>query len=594
MTKLYNGTATIDRKLQIARADKQFYDYLGFENYASVAGNVHESCSEQFKKIVMELGDNDTEIMVLRMLAADGQYHNVLAELSVNSVERKDGCSYIDLKIQDIDELENRLGAICDKNSLYEEFLDIWGEKLFSYDVKQNLFQVFTGGNTGKVFLYKGTLEDFKKKLLDQKQIESQCESAIEELCQDISKGVKNFEYKLLFTDSDDMNNSESSIHIVKGRTIANSQGEPVVLGCILKRSENNSGDTGYSQSEFERDVTTGLLTKKAILEYTENLLRSRPKYKVNLCVVDLDNFKQVNDTLGHLFGDEVLATVADILKDAVAGKGVAGRIGGDEMFVVLEGVNSFSDLKGILRIIRSNVEWAYKERKEVPAVTCSIGVSTYPDDALVYDDLFKIADKMLYRAKNKGKNRYIVYSPDIHGDVLSEGDLMEVANNVVQRQDKEDLVLKMMEYVAQKTTRPYELILRDVGTTFGLDEIHIFYGDEKKTLLESYWNANGEEKPQESFADCVHEENFSHLYREHNVAIIDKPDLIEQLCPITHKFLLDHGIKVTLIFKMDCKKHEGYIVYCKKSELSRKWSDSDMANLTYISRMIELMINDR
>ena len=226
--------------------------------------------------------------------------------------------------------------------------------------------------------------------------------------------------------------------------------------------------------------------------------------------------------------------------------------------------------------------------------MTCSIGVATYPEDALVYDDLFKIADKMLYRAKQKGKNRYIVYAREVHGDVLSENEPLNEQSGVAQRQDKEELVLKMMEYMARQANRPYDMMLRDIGNTFGLDEIHLTYGDARKVRLESYWNVNGGEKPADSFAKYVHEENFVHLYREHDMAVIDKLDLIEQLCPQMYQYLMEHGVKVALIYKMNCRKHEGYIAYCKMSDMSRKWSDSDMANLAYISKIMELLINDR
>ncbi len=590
MERLYTGTATIDRRLQIARADKQFYEYIGFENYVSLAGNIHPDSVEQFKKIVAGLAIGEATELVLRILTADGRYHSVLADLSCISVEgEKD--SFIEIKIQDIEMLENKISSICDENYLSSEFLDMWGECLFLFNVQQDSLEIFSGGNANRVFRFRGTIESFEETVMQQ-AVDEEYTSAFHELCQDIAKGTKGFEYKLRFLDK--ATDPQRDIHIVKGKTVLNSRRQQIVLGCIMRRSSFDGGRGDCSQKDFDRDVTTGLLTKKAIIEYTENLLRHKPKYNVNLCVVDLDNFKQVNDTLGHMFGDEVLATVADILKEAVIGRGLVGRIGGDEMFMVLEGVNSLSDLRGILRSVRNNVEWAYKDRKEVPKVTCSIGVSTYPDDALVYDDLFKIADKMLYRAKQKGKNRYIVYARDVHGDVLSETESLNVPNNVIQRQDKEDLVLKMLEYVAQQTNRPFDMLLRDIGSTFGLDEIHLFYGDEKKVLLESYWNAEGGEMPTESFANYVHEENFVHLYREHDMAVIDKLDLIEQLCPQLHKYLLAHGVKVALIYKMNCKKHEGYIAYCKMSDMSRKWSDSDMANLTYISKVIELLINDR
>lgn len=590
MIKLYTGTATIDRRLQIARADKQFYEYIGFHESPSLVGNVHSDDLERFKTAVDEVAVGESTLLVARVLASDERYHSVLARLSGIAVEgAKD--SFVELQLQDIDELEDRMSGMLDENNAYDEFIDMWGECLFRYDAKKDDFQIFRGGNTNRVVFYRGTLLDFRNAMLRERLVGEEHLSVFGELCDDIAAGAKRFEHQLLL--SDQSADSPKS-HVVKGRSISNVRKETVVLGCIRCESSDERFGNDNSQEAFERDVTTGLLTKKAIIEYTENLLRHKPRYNVNLCVVDIDNFKLVNDTLGHMFGDEVLATVADILKEAVAGKGHVGRIGGDEMFIVLEGVNSLSDLRGTLRNIRSNVEWAYKDRKEVPSVTCSIGVSTYPDDSLVYEDLFKIADKMLYRAKQKGKNRYIVYAADVHGDVLAEDDQVNVLSSAGQRQDKEDLVIKILEYVAQQTNRPFNMLLQDIGMAFGLDEIHMFYGDAEKVLMESYWNAQGEAKRQESFADYVHEENFVHLYKEHNMAVIDNLDLIKQLCPKTHKYLMSRGVKVALIYKMDCKKHEGYISYCKMSDLSRKWSDSDMANLAYISKAIELLINDK
>ncbi|MCM1100504.1 MAG: GGDEF domain-containing protein [Clostridium sp.] len=591
MAKLHTGTATIDRRLQVVRADQQFYEYIGFENAASLAGSIHPEGLEYFKEAVTNLEVGESASLVIRMRTNSEEYHHVLARVVGISIEGK-ADSYVELIIQDIDDMEERLGNMCDQNSIYREFIDMWGEYLFIYAAKEDSLHIFYGGTVNGVSLFRGTLAEFRNEIIQRNLVDGTQLSDFESLCDRIAEGTKNFESQLAIRDK----TSDSPLKhcVITCRTIQNSQKESLVLGCIHRRNPNESGEGADVQESFELDVTTGLLTKKAILEYTENLLQHHPKYNVNLCVVDIDNFKQVNDTLGHMFGDEVLARVADILKEAVAGKGHVGRIGGDEMFIVLEGVNTLSDLRGILRGIRSNVEWAYKDRKEVPPVTCSIGVSTYPDDALVYEDLFKIADKMLYRAKQKGKNRYIVYAADVHGDVLSEGNQVNVQSAASRRQDREDLVLEVLECLARQINRPYDVLLRDIGTAFGLDEIHMFYGDAKKVLLESYWNAQGETGRGESFADYVHEENFIHLYKEHNMAVIDNPGLIEQLCPRTHKYLMAHGIKVALIYKMDCKKHEGYITYCKMSDISRKWSDSDMANLAYISKAIELLINDK
>ncbi|MBR1770437.1 MAG: GGDEF domain-containing protein [Lachnospiraceae bacterium] len=592
MANIYTGTAIIDRKLQILRADEQFYEYIGSENYASVAGNIHPEDLPFVKKRVADIQEGTEEEVFLIRMSGPGilGHHHVLTRLAALPPDEEMN-SYVEIKIQDIEQLDRRIADICDENSMYNEFLEIWGERIFIYDAERDMLQVFSGGAKNRVYDFRGDLKYFRDHMLQEGLIAKEYIPAFNEFCSNIADRVKNFEGRMLFLKEGV--DPATSIHVVRGKTIENSKGEAFVIGCISRRNHSGQKEEENNQS-FELDITTGLLTKKAILGYTENLLHRKPKYNVNLCVIDVDNFKAVNDTLGHMFGDEVLAKVASVIKDAVEGKGIVGRIGGDEMFVVLEGVRNLSDLRGILRSIRNNVEWAYKDRKEVPKVTCSIGVSTYPADASNYDDLFQIADKMLYRAKQKGKNRYIVYSPEIHGDVLHGETETTVQNTAARRQDKEDLVLGMLEYAAKQFNRPINTILSDVGVTFGLDEIRLVYGEERKVMLENFWSATDAAPPENLYIDFVYEENFGHLYREHNMAVIDKLDLIEQLCPMTHKYMVDHGIKSALVYKMDYMKHEGYITYYKMSDLSRKWTDSDIANLTYISKAMELAINDQ
>ena len=451
--------------------------------------------------------------------------------------------------------------------------------------------QVFNGGNKNRVFTFRGTFEEFRNYITKERKLVTEYTESFREFCGNVLNGVKNFEGKLAFGAAGE----EGVVHFLKGRTSRNSKGEQIVFGYLLRRNRDGSNGAERIQEEFETDVTTGLLTKKAILNYTENLLHRKPKYNVNLCIIDIDNFKAVNDTLGHMFGDEVLAKVSGVIKEAVKGKGIVGRIGGDEIFVVLEGINNLSDLRGVLRSIRNDVEWAYMDRKEVPKVTCSIGVSTYPTDSQVYDDLFQIADKMLYRAKQKGKNRYIIYAPDVHGDVLHGETEAVVQNSTATRQDKEDLVLKYITYMAKQINRPLNMWLGEIGMAFALDEIRLIYGEDGKTLLENFWSADNSPRPYEDdMISFVHEENFGHLYREHDMAVIDKLDLIEQLCPQTFRYMTEHGVRTALVYRMDYRHHEGYIAFYKKSDMSRKWSDSDLANLAYISKILELAINDR
>jgi hypothetical protein len=130
------------------------------------------------------------------------------------------------------------------------------------------------------------------------------------------------------------------------------------------------------------------------------------------------------------MFGDEIIKSVALIIKNTIQQNGVAGRIGGDEFLVVLEDLETENLLRNILRSIRANIQWLYRERLSSCQLSCSIGVSSYPKDSSDYDTLFKIADYSLYLAKRKGKGRYIIYDYNLHGPVTCNANDSSIFTN--------------------------------------------------------------------------------------------------------------------------------------------------------------------
>jgi len=260
-------------------------------------------------------------------------------------------------------------------------------------------------------------------------------------------------------------------------------------------------------------------------------------------------------------------------------------------MMLVIEGLNEEAELRGVLRSIRANVEWAYKERKDVPAVTCSIGVASYPEHGSDFETLFQIADKMLYMAKERGKNRYIIYTPEIHGDVMHTDEVQLHFPGGYEAHDREGLVLRLLQYFLRKQRMTYEQVLQEVGECFRLDEICIFYGKQEKLLSENYWCSSEELKDQPRRIDFVNEEHFNSLYQEHGMTIIENFAAVEALFPKTCAYLQERGVKAALVYPIVADKHKGYITYFRNDSSTRKWSDSDKNYLLYISKMIELVI---
>ncbi len=160
-------------------------------------------------------------------------------------------------------------------------------------------------------------------------------------------------------------------------------------------------------------DALTGLRTRRYVKELLSiEFLRAR-RYATPLAILmaDLDHFKEVNDRHGHPAGDAVLQGVADCLLRSLRATDTAGRYGGEELLVVLPQ----NDRKGgavLAQRWRRSVEGAVYEDPEEQkiSVTISIGVAEYQGDFKTPDDLIAAADKALYRAKKKGRNRVEVY----------------------------------------------------------------------------------------------------------------------------------------------------------------------------------------
>ena len=140
------------------------------------------------------------------------------------------------------------------------------------------------------------------------------------------------------------------------------------------------------------------------------------------LFLIDLDNFKTVNDNLGHPVGDEVLVHAAQVLKDVFRGKDIVARLGGDEFVVYAPTLDSVDVVKAKAESLLTKILKTYV----LPGggsvtVTTSIGVALYPRDGATYESIYHNADTALYAAKDGGRNRYVIFGAGDDGNAVPE-----------------------------------------------------------------------------------------------------------------------------------------------------------------------------
>lgn len=153
-------------------------------------------------------------------------------------------------------------------------------------------------------------------------------------------------------------------------------------------------------------DNLTKAYNKKAIFNIIEELTSDRKKEIFSIIMFDLDNFKTLNDSLGHVQGDFCLKTLSKIAKDSIRDTDYLGRYGGDEFIIVLPSAN-LSTTISIAERFRSKIN-----KQTSPHFTISAGLATFPEDGNSITELLDIADKGLYLSKEKGKNSVSYHNP--------------------------------------------------------------------------------------------------------------------------------------------------------------------------------------
>ena len=348
-------------------------------------------------------------------------------------------------------------------------------------------------------------------------------------------------------------------------------------------------------------DEMTGLLNKQAITDRAIALTQRYPKKTFYFCLMDIDYFKSVNDLFGHMTGDEVIIDVAHILRDIVGENGVVGRIGGDEFMMVLENVSDRQKARELLAKIRETVEAKYKGFRGSLDITVSFGAALYPDNAEDYDELFLLTDKMLYRAKMKGRNRYIIYTPEVHGDVLHAGEeSAPIAQRAANESEKVHMLMDYMDRFLRKTSIPIHTALEQILAVFGLDEIYVFFGDLTKskygvsrTVIDKD-NSRIEDKAMAM--EFLAGEKFQKQFDMNNRTEINFHDFkkeTEEKNEDLNRFM-DQKYRFMVVYHMKDAKQDGYIVFLNRAGSACRLSESDIDALTYFGRMVELTSMER
>lgn len=337
--------------------------------------------------------------------------------------------------------------------------------------------------------------------------------------------------------------------------------------------------------SEGYYDEMTGVLSKGAITDYAKKLMEQTPSKQFYFFIMDIDNFKSINDTYGHMKGDEIIIEVANIANECVADKGLVGRIGGDEFIIVLEKIHEEPELRDVLRDIRYNVREKYIDENNNFTITVSLGGGLFPDQASNYEDMFKLADKMLYIAKAKGRDRYIIYTPSIHGNLKNDTEVVIISRRTKRNQAKNTFIMDIMANFLLKDSISVNEAFQKVIETYTLDEVFLISKKTGKTIFGLTSNGDNCELD----ISYLSPEDYQPFFEVYPLRVVNLYDLQKANYLKFSELMLSKGFRIIIVYYMRNDPDGKYLLYVSNVDSACRFAETDLSDLIYFSKMLEL-----
>lgn len=375
----------------------------------------------------------------------------------------------------------------------------------------------------------------------------------------------------------------------IRATTQYNADGCPInAVGVIVDIDEEQKEKQELMQ-QAHYDVLTGIYNKATINALVEQRLQG--KYLSGnglldyhaLLIIDVDHFKAVNDTYGHLCGDSVLSDVAAALKGNVRSGDLMGRIGGDEFLVYLPEVTEEASVRHKTEQLMQALS-CIRPEASAPPITCSIGVAVLPRSQKDYEMLYQAADSALYSRKNDGRNGFSFYKSQMEAPT-SRQSVTAVGNSIVS--DEGNVADEWLAqyafrtlYEAKDTEEALNRLLEIIGRSFDVSRAYIFESDQDKARCSNTfeWCGDGVTPQIDILQDIAYVDELGDYLKNFNEQGIFYCHDIESLHPDVYEVLKPQGIRSMLQCAMlDEGEFVGYVGFDECRE-NCQWNERQVA----------------
>ena len=353
-------------------------------------------------------------------------------------------------------------------------------------------------------------------------------------------------------------------------------------------------------QNRADQDSLTRLLNKDAARRQAEEYFARYPDgVSGALLIIDLDNFKQVNDQYGHLFGDAVLTQVSREIKKLFRGQDIVARIGGDEFMVVMRGVSDQALLEQRCTQLLQTFRNLFQDNRHKLPLSCSIGIALSPSHGRSYFQLFQHADQALYRAKAKGKSCFVIYDPNDDGYLTQPGRTSVVSNAIDSDQELGMANDSIVRYAFQKlySSRNVEDSIHEIlslaGRQMNVSRVYIFENSEDNRYCSNTfeWCNQGIRPEIDNLQNICYETDipgYAENFDENGIFYCPDVTMLPQK---VYDIVAPQGIKSMLHCAIrDNDVFRGYIGFDECRE-QRLWTKEQIELLTFLAESLAMFL---
>ncbi|MCD7738936.1 MAG: sensor domain-containing diguanylate cyclase [Lachnospiraceae bacterium] len=587
MDNISSGSAVFDERFLPVTSDEGFYKTLGRDLYAPLTQSIHPDDIQRFQEVFINLKQEQLPYIYtsVRLQTQAGSTFWASVKLSPVATESPTLGKLYRFQFLKLDP-RNDDRRFQQLNDEYELLLGINDCIILIYTVSEDALTIYRQCSNQHMPLFSGTLSEWQDRI--EGGLDPSSRNEFQHLCTALSQGKSNFHYTI--KTSAILDTVKPEPFDIRCQSIRHTSGEYRILGLITPTAGIEDTDNSLN---YVMDAGLPVLNKKSIIAYAKNSMAAS-RSKVYLVIIDLDDFKEINDNYGHLVGDEVLANTVEILKSSIGELGMVGRIGGDELMLVLPHVENLTELRTLLRTIRVRVELSYKDKLNGHLVTCSMGAAAYPDQGDSYDVVFETADKMLYLAKEKGKNRYVMFTPGLHDLLENRTPSQDTSVQTLSelKNDKTGVMLHMLGLFTEQRVVNYETMLNEVGFSFDLDAIYIVYGGANSFVA---WDKESRsltvlENPVLAKPDERFKSNFDKNGVFYSTTIFN----LQSISPDFSAVLLEMDIMSSFFYRFSQKSEDfNYVMFARKKR-RQQWAEYEKVLLAVVGRALEFFIGNR